>query len=441
MNPAPFQLKRIPQRGASMIEFTVIAPVVLLLGLGMFQVAMLMHTKNSLNYALQEAARMGAVSNGDLSKIEDGLAAGLVPFRGGGSNIADLALKKAEILLELAQGKAQQWYVMKQLSPTTSTFVDWAEDTVDDAGNTVKEIPNANLAFLRCTKAPQAGSITAKTSSACASGEPVGASSKQTLADANLLKLKLTYGVKVAVPIVGTIIAKSLSMAAGCKTAEEIRVGALALGTPTVAAQPADCFFYDAVDLNGRPEPRLPISIEVTMRMQSPLRTAGNGSSSIISANTKSANTTGPSLGNGTVDAASEFAPVAVATLNPNGLKYADDKIGNPSLVNDAKGFGGGNLVFGTTNDWGRTGNVDPGPGGGSCKPPPRGSLIPPAEEPPGFTPIPQEPRQSLIPKNAARGQTTGASRVVSSAPKTSGFRTADAPIEAPLGATAINAD
>ena len=79
--------QRKRQRGVSMIEFTLISPVVLLLGLGMFQLAMLMHTKSALNYAMLEAARVGAFSNGDVDKIIDGLAAGLVPFRGGGSNI------------------------------------------------------------------------------------------------------------------------------------------------------------------------------------------------------------------------------------------------------------------------------------------------------------------------------------------------------------------
>ena len=400
----PFSTNQLKhQRGVSMIEFTLISPVVLLLGLGMFQLAMLMHTKSALNYAMLEAARVGAFSNGDVDKIIDGLAAGLVPFRGGGSNIAELATKKAEIVAELTEGGGAGWFVLKQLSPTTSTYTDWAEDALDDAGNTIKEIPNANLAFLRCTKSPQAGTVGSKSSSACASGEPVGASSKQTLADANILKLKMTYGVRVAVPIIGTIIAKSLSMAAGCKPAKEIKVGALSFGTPTVAAQPADCAFYDAA------EPRFPVSIEVTMRMQSPLRTAGNGQAnlggvSIISANTKSANTTGPSLGNGTVDTASNFAPVAVATLNPGGLKYADDKAGNPSLTNDNKGFGGGDISIGTTNDFTRKGSEDSplGVTPTQCKPetpikPP--SFIPPNEnEPPKFTPIPQEPKPSPFP-------------------------------------------
>ncbi len=344
-------------RGASLIEFALIAPVVLLMGLGTIQVGMVMHAKSALNYAMQEAARQGATSGGDISKIEDGLAAGLIPFRGGGSSLADMIVAKAKMLAEVQLGRASGWIVLQQLSPTTNTFADWAEDAQDDAGNSIKEIPNANLAYLRCTKNPVSGSGGTKASSACAgtAGEPIGTNSQQTLADANILKLRLIYGVKVAVPLIGPMVAKTMSMIAGCSAAKAIKVGSLDLGTPVAAssAAPAECLFYQAVDLNGKPEPRLPVSIEVTTRMQSALRTAGNGSSSIIGARTQSANTTGPALGNGTVDLASSFAPVAVSILNPNGVSFSSDT---------QKGTGDGKTAIGSNADWSRSGDpLSPG--------------------------------------------------------------------------------
>jgi hypothetical protein len=313
------------QLGVSMVEFAIISPIVMLLGLGAVQVGMLMYSKSSLNYALQEAVRRGANSNGDLDEIESGLAAGLVPFRGGGSDAAELLTNRAKMKLEVALGRAQKWIVIKQLSPSKNSFTDWAEDAVDESGNAVKEIPNANLAYLRCTKTPVGGATAYKASTACSgSGEKIGSTSQQTLADANVLKIQMTYGVKVAVPFVGAIVGRALSMIAGCQTASKIQAGPLDLGTPTVDANAEDCFFYNAVDINGRPEPRLPVRIEATARMQTPLRLAVNGSSSIIGSRVKSANTTGPAIGNGTVG--TPVALVPVSTLNPNGVKFADDQ-------------------------------------------------------------------------------------------------------------------
>jgi TadE-like protein len=373
--------------GAGLLEFTLIAPVVLLLGLGTIQIGMLMHAKSALTYALQEAARQGAVSGGDINKIEQGLAAGLIPFRGGASNLGDLITAKAKMLAEIQVGRAARWIVIQQLSPTTNTFTDWAEDTQDDAGNTVKEIPNANLAYLRCNKAPLAGTAGNKASTACTggAGEAIGVQSLQTLADANLLKLRLTYGVKVSVPLIGPIVAKTLEMIAGCATPGNISVGATNFGTPAAATNlaPSECFFYQARDpLTNAAEPRLPVSVEVTVRMQSPLRTAGNGSNSIIGARTATLNTTGPTLGNGTVAAASTFAPVAVATLNPNGVTYANDT---------QKGTGDGKVGIGSNADYTQPGgtcsappasNTNSNPNGGTNSTPSGTQIEPPAAPP-----------------------------------------------------------
>jgi hypothetical protein len=100
----------------------------------------------------------------------------------------------------------------------------------------------------------------------------------------------------------------------------------LNLGTPTTTgADPTACAAYNAVDTEGNPDPRIPVSLAVTVRMQSPARSAGNQGWFEVVNRSRSANTSGVQLGNGTVDPASDFAPIPVAQLNPNGVTQSAD--------------------------------------------------------------------------------------------------------------------
>jgi hypothetical protein len=313
--------------GATMVEFALIAPVLMLVGLGLVQVGLVFHAKSALSFALQEAARAGAVNNASPDSIKTGFLTGMVPYMGGGLNAADIAATLAKATAEFTRGSAESWIRMQQLSPTPQSFSDWQENGLDDNGNQVVEIPNANLPVLRCTRMPTGGASGYRSSSACGgAGEPVGSTSQQTLSDANLLKLKLTYGVQLGIPFINRIVGKALAMAAGCQAPGKQQVGELNLGTPSVnAADPTACAAYNAVDSSGNPDPRLPVSLAVTVRMQSPARAAGNQSWFDVMARSRDANTSGVKLGNGTVDPASEFAPLPVAQLNPNGVTQSAD--------------------------------------------------------------------------------------------------------------------
>jgi hypothetical protein len=312
--------------GATMVEFALIAPVLLLVGLGLVQVGLVFHGKSALNFALQEAARSGAASNATPGSIRQGFLQGLVPFMGGGLNAADLATGLATATAEFTRGSAAGWIRMQQLSPTPQSFSDWQENSVDNNGNSVVEIPNANLPVLRCTRTPNSGTAGYRASTACrGSGERVGASSEQTLADANLLKLQLTYGVQLGIPFINRIVGKALAMAAGCQAPSAQRVGVTNLGTPVSGADPTACAAYNAVDTSGNPDPRIPVSLAVTVRMQTPARAAGNQGWFDVVARSRNANTSGVQLGNGTVDPASQFAPIPVAQLNPNGVTQSAD--------------------------------------------------------------------------------------------------------------------
>jgi len=347
--------------GASIVEFMIVGPMLIFIGMGLVQMGLVFHAKSALNFALQEGARVGSVNYGDVSSIENGLKAGLVPFMGGGSSRTEVAATRAKVEAEFLRGGASGWIRVKQLSPTPQSFSDWAEDSFDDDGRRVREIPNANLATLRCTRNPNGGQAGVRQSTACGGGEPVGADSQQTLADANLLKLEMTYGVKLSVPLVSRIVGRALSMAAGCSAAEEQKLGMLNLDAPQVAAQAEKCAYYNAVGSDGQPQPRIPVNLAVTVRMQSPGRFAGNAGWFARVRRSRDANTGGVQLGNGEMYAASQFAPIPVSTLNPNGVTADADQFDNT---------GNGSTHFGADSDWEQLG--DPGSGGGGmCTIPP----------------------------------------------------------------------
>ncbi len=313
--------------GVSMIEFALIAPILMMVGLGLVQVGMVFHGKNALHFALQEAARSGADGNASPTNIQEGLLRGMVPFMGGGTSAADLATTLAGATTEFGRGIAEGWIKVQQLSPSPQSFQDWQVSTTDENGNPVTEIPNANLPILRCTQTPNGGASGYRASTACGgAGEPVGSSSEQTLADANLLKLKMTYGVQLGVPFVNRIVVKALSMMKGCSALTDQRLGVIDLGKPTVTgADPTACAAYNAVDASGNPDPRIPVSIAITVRMQTPARSANNSGWYDVVARSRNANTSGAQLGNGTVDPASDFAPLPVSQINPNGVTLAND--------------------------------------------------------------------------------------------------------------------
>jgi hypothetical protein len=100
------------------------------------------------------------------------------------------------------------------------------------------------------------------------SGEPIGAASGQTLSDANLLRLRLDYGVPLVVPVAGRLIAWALRAWDGCTASAPRRYGALALDAPSGGFAPrADlCVVYGA----GNADARMPVRLSATIRMQSP---------------------------------------------------------------------------------------------------------------------------------------------------------------------------
>jgi len=257
------------QRASAIVEMLLAAPIVLLLGLGGLQWALLLHARTAIEYALFEAARAGSVAQARPDAIEAGLARGLLPFWQGAEMPRAPAAALAAAKLRLGQGIAAGWIDWRQLAPTMESFDDWAEPARDAFGRPTPgtlEIPNDSLqwSWLRMPMGGIAG---------MRGREPIGARSEQTLNDANLLKLELRYGVPLSVPLVGSMAARLMRIVDGCEAPSRRTLGLVDLGTPSPAAPRAwTCPIYRARDASGRIVSRWPVRVSATVRMQSAAR-------------------------------------------------------------------------------------------------------------------------------------------------------------------------
>ena len=257
-------------RGISMVESLIALPLLFMVGLGAVQFALVMHARQALNFALIEAARAGSVGHAEAGAIRSGLSRGLVPWLYGANDLGEYAINLARAAVHIRQGEAIGWMHLAQLSPTNASFDDWAEPARDANGGLmadVREIPNDNLVAR-----------------AEASGAPaVGAASGQTLADANLLRLRLDYGVPLVVPVVGRLISSAVRVWNGCEIGSPKRIGLIRLDAPQVnlGSRPFPCAMYGSgiATASGvaADTPRLPMSLVATVRMQSPARQGGEG--------------------------------------------------------------------------------------------------------------------------------------------------------------------
>jgi hypothetical protein len=277
----------------ALTELLVSLPILAGVGLGALQVSQVMRWRIHLGYVVNEAARQGVLEHALPIGVEAGMARGLVPILGGASNSASYAVSLATAQAHVQVGLAAGWLQWRQLSPTPQSFVDWAVPAKDSAGNLIagqSEIPIDNMASRIKHQQPQSGVA------AFRGTESIGVSSGQTLNDASILKIEMTYWVPLQIPWVGQWAARLAQSTAGCTSF---------------------CAAYFAPNAQGVPTPRWPIRVTSSMRMQTPARRAGIA---VVP-------TLGPqaSLGTGVVDDASSFTPVGVAVLNPNGADAQSD--------------------------------------------------------------------------------------------------------------------
>lgn len=229
---------RPAQRGATLVEFVIAGPLVLFILLVLMQYALLFHARSQLNYATFEAARAGTVANARPAAIRAAFERAMTGYHGGGTTTAELAAARAKALAEAPFTR------IEVISPTRESFDDYHSPALAARlGAAGRVIPNTHLAHLACP-IDRPG----------CSHHPAANASGQTLQDANLLKLRITYGIPAnkQIPLAGPFMARAIA-----------------------ALDPADSDAFRAGLVAGG---RIPVVAHTVMRMQSPAIEAGNPS-------------------------------------------------------------------------------------------------------------------------------------------------------------------
>ncbi|MBD9482215.1 pilus assembly protein [Pseudomonas sp. PDM14] len=160
------------QSAQAMVEFLIIIPVLILLIFGAVQAAFIYSAKNGLNYATFQAARIGAMNNAQYDDMRRGLLRGMYPmFSQYQDEDARLAHTAAEV---------DNYVLITRISPDNAAFNAWAEAHDDPLGDGVggEAIPNDNLMYRPMQQMPV------------------------SIQDANLLKIRVQYCMKLIVPMV-----------------------------------------------------------------------------------------------------------------------------------------------------------------------------------------------------------------------------------------------
>jgi outer membrane protein OmpA-like peptidoglycan-associated protein/uncharacterized membrane protein YgcG len=219
------------QRGASLVEAVVVLPLFLFLVLAVVQAALVFYARSNANYAAFEAARAGSVQHASLASIQRGFAKGMVPYYGGGRTLSELGSTAAKVAADMGAGALR----IEIVSPTRESFVDFNSPSLQTALDTAEPvIPNVGLDQLTCPR----------DAAGCAS-DPAGNASGQSLLDANLLKLRITYGIPRAkqMPLAGRFYTWALN---------------------ALRAGDGDAFKQTLIDAG-----RIPVVVHTTLRMQS----------------------------------------------------------------------------------------------------------------------------------------------------------------------------
>ncbi|RZI43926.1 hypothetical protein EGT07_00380 [Herbaspirillum sp. HC18] len=178
-------IRRARQRGASMVEFVVVGPIITLLGLAILQYGMLFFAKNQINHAGFMAARAGSMGNAKLKTVQEAYLKALIPMYGGGVDSAELAKSYAKAKEDTDFDTPDRSNaVIEILNPTKESF-DAYNDSALEAKYGARAIPNGGLSF----KDPST----------------IDSAAGQNIQDANLLKLRITHGYLPKVPLMSSL--------------------------------------------------------------------------------------------------------------------------------------------------------------------------------------------------------------------------------------------
>ena len=165
--------------GQSMVEFLILLPSLLLIVFGIIQFALIFQANSTLRHAAFVGARQGALSNGKMESIKDGVASGMTPLfmrvNSSVPGITDLARARMISTIEIFNPHTT---FIEILSPTSDAF-----EEHNTFHNNVFAIPNDNLMY-----------------------RPTAIKGGVSVQDANLLKIRVSYCFKLVVPLVNKLI-------------------------------------------------------------------------------------------------------------------------------------------------------------------------------------------------------------------------------------------
>lgn len=231
------------QDGQALAEYIYVFPILAMLILGAIQFGFIYQTKATLNYATFSATRQGALHHGSMSAIVDGLTSGMMPlFTHSSSNDGnrDLKLLKGAWKLANLQVTDPKLTKITIVNPTNAALN--AYKGLSESDN---EIPNDNLMYRSTNLSGGAG---------------------MNIQDANLLKVRVTYCYRMAVPILNKMI---------------YHLAIDPPATPVVGPTAADMLASEGAGSTSKPctglnnEYRIPITSEAVVRMQTPFQNPG----------------------------------------------------------------------------------------------------------------------------------------------------------------------
>lgn len=217
------------QKGASVTEILVVTPLVILLGMIGIQYALMYNARTNIIYASYEAARAGAINHADPQAIEDGLLKGLLPLLS--TNLKSFKADTTNPLTATAQGKLAleklkfdeaRFMKIEIISPNEAAFDACNNTQLQKILNTTnKVIPNkhSDIQNYKCS-------------------DP-----NISISQANVLKLRITYGYKPKIPLAKDMFVSIASFVRGSQ---------------------------EKFDLKLLASDRIPITVDVSAQMLSP---------------------------------------------------------------------------------------------------------------------------------------------------------------------------
>jgi len=212
------------QRGASLVEFTLVAVPILLAGLGCVEIARWFQVRQFVDVALLQGARAGITGHARPQAIESAFEQALLPLYALGSGSGSGSGAGAESGAETSAGSRMRldfsrrsavlgdapWRI-EILNPSKAAFDDYADPGLDIARQTGLAAINNDYQAEQYQRYADLG-------------RPLGAASNQTIYQANVLVLRLTYPHEPLVPGVAALL-RQLGDPAGSYAARAMALG------------------------------------------------------------------------------------------------------------------------------------------------------------------------------------------------------------------------